>query len=178
MAHREWRLTSYLQEFMKPLMDQTHVGCPSRGLTNAKGVLWRDSTYRGHFDEVVIAAHADQALRMRPQASDMEREILSAFPYQGNEAVSIRMNAYYQNAVLPGPPGIITAPRSKPRKKQPVTLTYNLNILQGHAADTQFLVSLNPRQRHRSNKNRSTNSLCPSPIFRPCTGRPGSACRN
>ena len=31
-------------------------------------------------------------------------------------------------------------------EKQPVTLTYNLNILQGHETPTQFLVSLNPRQ--------------------------------
>ena len=39
------------------------------------------------FDEVVIAAHADQALAMLADATPAEREILGAFPYQANEAV-------------------------------------------------------------------------------------------
>jgi predicted NAD/FAD-binding protein len=39
------------------------------------------------FDAVVLAAHADQTLAMLADASDAERDILGAFPYQQNEAV-------------------------------------------------------------------------------------------
>ena len=39
------------------------------------------------FDEVVLATHSDQALRMLTDASDREHEILGAIPYQPNEAV-------------------------------------------------------------------------------------------
>lgn len=39
------------------------------------------------FDDVVIATHADQALRMLPDASDGERRVLGAFRYSRNEAI-------------------------------------------------------------------------------------------
>ena len=39
------------------------------------------------FDEVVIAAHSDQALAMLADPSPRERELLGAVPYQRNEAV-------------------------------------------------------------------------------------------
>ena len=40
------------------------------------------------FDHVVFACHSDQALRLLGnQATESEREILSAFPYQPNRAV-------------------------------------------------------------------------------------------
>src|SRR4029453_6407514 len=39
------------------------------------------------FDEVVLAVHADQALRMLADADGTERELLGAIPYQDNEAV-------------------------------------------------------------------------------------------
>ena len=39
------------------------------------------------FDEVVVAAHADQALALLADASDREHAILGAIPYQPNEAV-------------------------------------------------------------------------------------------
>lgn len=39
------------------------------------------------FDDVVIATHADQALRMLEDASETERRILGAFRYSKNEAV-------------------------------------------------------------------------------------------
>ncbi|HEY6098547.1 MAG TPA: FAD-dependent oxidoreductase, partial [Anaeromyxobacter sp.] len=39
------------------------------------------------FDEVIVAAHADQALRMVADPSPVEREVLGAFPYRRNEVV-------------------------------------------------------------------------------------------
>ena len=51
------------------------------------------------FDEVVIAAHADQALAMLADPSDREHEILGAFPYQPNEAV-----LHTDRSLLPEPP--------------------------------------------------------------------------
>ena len=39
------------------------------------------------FDEVVIATHSDQALRLLADATDREHEVLGSFAYQDNEAV-------------------------------------------------------------------------------------------
>jgi predicted NAD/FAD-binding protein len=40
-----------------------------------------------HFDHAVIACHADQALGLLADPSDLERNTLAAFPYQSNETV-------------------------------------------------------------------------------------------
>ena len=39
------------------------------------------------FDEVVLACHADQALRLLDDPSPAERRLLGAFPYAANTAV-------------------------------------------------------------------------------------------
>ena len=149
----KWRTVSggsqsYLQELMKPLMTQTLVGCPIQRVEPVPGGVRVEGPYfKDLFDEVVIAAHADQALRMRPNPNHLERDILGAFPYQGNEAV-----LHTDERLLPKRRAAWAAwnyyrPAQQQASKQSVTLTYNLNILQGHETDTQFLVSLNPRQR-------------------------------
>jgi len=40
-----------------------------------------------HFDHVVLACHADQALALLSDPSELELELLPKFPYQANEAV-------------------------------------------------------------------------------------------
>jgi predicted NAD/FAD-binding protein len=39
------------------------------------------------FDQVVLACHSDQALRLLDDASDAEREVLGAIRYQANDTV-------------------------------------------------------------------------------------------
>jgi predicted NAD/FAD-binding protein len=104
------------------------------------------------FDEVIVAAHADQALRMLGDASDREHEILRAIPYQPNEAV------------------LHTDARLLPRRRRawaswnyhllehPVgatTVTYHMNRLQSLTADREFCVTLN-----------RTEAIDPSKILR------------
>ena len=42
---------------------------------------------RETFDDVVVAAHSDQALKMLADPTPAEREILGSIPYQPNETV-------------------------------------------------------------------------------------------
>jgi predicted NAD/FAD-binding protein len=96
------------------------------------------------FDEVVIAAHADQALRMLADPTPAERAILGAFPYQRNEAVlhtdarllprRRRAWASWNYHLLATPPGR-------------TTVTYHMNRLQSLDAPEQLCVTLN--QTHR-----------------------------
>lgn len=51
------------------------------------GVTIRTTEASARHDEVVLACHADQALRLLTAASADERRLLSAFPYQRNHAV-------------------------------------------------------------------------------------------
>ncbi len=95
------------------------------------------------FDHVVMACHSDQALAMLGDASDLERDILGAIPYQANEAV------------------LHTDPRLLPKKQkswaawnayvsgdsaQPCTVSYYLNALQSLDAPEPIIVTLNRTQ--------------------------------
>lgn len=92
------------------------------------------------FDEVVIAAHADQALRMLADATAAEHEILGAFPYQANEAVlhtdrsllprRRRAWASWNYHLLEDASG-------------PATVTYHMNRLQSLDAELDYCVTLN-----------------------------------
>src|SRR5215218_6882578 len=92
------------------------------------------------FDEIVLATHSDQALRMLSDASDREHEILGAIPYQRNEAVlhtdrrllprRRRAWASWNYHLLPEPTGM-------------TTVTYHMNRLQALTADREFCVTLN-----------------------------------
>jgi predicted NAD/FAD-binding protein len=92
------------------------------------------------FDEVVIAAHADQALAILADASDPERAILGAFPYQRNEAV-----LHTDRALLPRRRRawaswnyhLLDAPTGR------TTVTYHMNRLQSLDADVELCVTLN-----------------------------------
>jgi predicted NAD/FAD-binding protein len=95
------------------------------------------------FDEVVLATHSDQALRMLGDASDREHELLGAIPYQPNEAVlhsdprllprRRRAWASWNYHLLAEPPG-------------KTTVTYHMNRLQALTAEREFCVTLNRTQ--------------------------------
>ena len=95
------------------------------------------------FDEVVVAAHADQALTLLADPSDREHELLGAFPYQRNEAVlhtDARMLPRRRRAWASWNYHLLEEPTGKP------TVTYHMNRLQSLTADERFCVTLNRSQ--------------------------------
>ncbi len=96
------------------------------------------------FDDVIIAAHADQALRMLKDADARERSILSAFSYQANRAV-----LHLDEAMMP-------------RRRRAWSswnyigdgecgsVTYWMNRLQNLSCRENVLVTLNPAAPIRS----------------------------
>ena len=73
------------------------------------------------FDQVVIATHADQALRLLPDASDDEQRVLGAFGYYAADR----------------------------RRQQPPCVTYWMNRLQDIPQDTPLVLTLNPTREPR-----------------------------
>jgi predicted NAD/FAD-binding protein len=92
------------------------------------------------FDQVVIATHSDQALRLLGDASDREHELLGAIPYQPNEAV-----LHTDASVLPRRRRawaswnyhLLDEPTGR------TTVTYHMNRLQSLRADRELCVTLN-----------------------------------
>ncbi|MBA3437077.1 MAG: FAD-dependent oxidoreductase, partial [Thermoleophilaceae bacterium] len=93
------------------------------------------------FDEVVIAAHSDQALAMLTDASELERELLGAVAYQPNEAV-----LHTDERLLPRRRAAWASwnyhlrPEAETARTK---LTYWMNNLQSLKSDTNLCVSLN-----------------------------------
>jgi len=132
----------YVEELIQPFRDAIRLESPVESVS-------RHDTHvevkpRGgeaeRFDRCVLAAHSDQTLSMLADPTDAEREVLGALPYQRNRTVlhtdasmmPIRRSCWASwNSFLPGEP------------HDAVTLTYNMNILQGLDAPVDFCVTLN-----------------------------------
>jgi predicted NAD/FAD-binding protein len=92
------------------------------------------------FDDVVLAVHSDQALRMLGDASDREHQILGAIPYQPNEAVlhtDSRLLPRRERARASWNYHLLDAPTGRP------TLTYHMNRLQSLSPGVDLCVTLN-----------------------------------
>ena len=92
------------------------------------------------FDEVVIAAHADQALRLLGDPSPDEQRLLGAWTYEENRTV-----LHTDVSVLPRERAAWACWnfRREAGEEKNVFVTYAMNLLQGLAGERQFLVTLN-----------------------------------
>ena len=92
------------------------------------------------YDEVVLATHSDQALKLLVDASNREHEILGAISYQPNEAVlhtDVRMLPRRRRAWASWNYHLLQP--ADPR----TTVTYHMNRLQSLRSEQEFCVTLN-----------------------------------
>src|SRR4029077_3637753 len=144
LRHRpRWRTVSggsarYVDAMAAPRRDRIRLRAPVRRVERLPGRvrIEADGCESEDFDEVVIAAHSDQALAMLADPSEAEREILGAIPFQRNEAV-----LHTDTSLLPRRRTAwaswnfhLTEPAS-----ERTTVTYWMNNLQGLRADREFL---------------------------------------
>ncbi len=136
----------YLEPLARPFRNRLRLNAPVESVRRFGDRV--EVTPRGgaveRFDQVVIAAHSDQALRMLTDPSEAERKILSAIPYQGNRVV-----LHTDASLLPARRKAWAAwnylvPR---RPKRAPAVTYDMNLLQGIRAPVEFLVTLNCEER-------------------------------
>jgi uncharacterized protein len=102
-----------------------------------------------HFDRVVIATHADQALSLLADSSDDELSTLKAFGYSRNETV-LHTDATLLPTAVAARSSWNYRMRSCNPLGQPVIVTYWMNKLQRLTARQQFLVTLNDGARIES----------------------------
>jgi len=92
------------------------------------------------FDQVILASHSDQALKLLSEPSPLEREVLGAFVYQRNETVLHTDTSVMPRRKLAWAAWNYLVPKVR---QNTVSVTYDMNILQGIEAPETFLVSLN-----------------------------------
>ena len=132
----------YVEALTRPFADRLRLSTPVQRVTRLPdGVeITAENSPPERFDEVVLAVHSDQALRMLSDPTGAEAEVLGAIPYQANEAV------------------LHTDRRLLPRRRRAwaswnfhledepadrTTVTYHMNSLQSLTAEREFCVTLN-----------------------------------
>ncbi len=136
----------YVETLTAPFAHRIRLRAPVRAISRANDhvLVTVPGAEPMRFDQVVLATHSDQALALLADASQREREILSAIPYQPNQAVlhtDVRLLPRRRRAwaswnyhLLDEPPGH-------------TTVTYHMNRLQSLSAEREFCVTLNQTAR-------------------------------
>ena len=94
------------------------------------------------FDHVVIAAHADQALKMLDEPHPLEAQHLGAFTYEENRAL-----LHTDTRWMPRRKRLWSSwnyLKNKPGHEESLSLTYWMNRLQNLRTKTNYFVTLNP----------------------------------
>lgn len=132
----------YVGPLTRPYKDRIRLNSPVASVKRypAKVEVTTTGGDTESFDQVVIATHSDQALRMLADPSDLESEVLGTIPYQENLAV-----LHTDTSLLP-PQRTAWASWNyhiPKEEKGRVPLTYNMNFLQSLEATETFCVTLN-----------------------------------
>lgn len=136
---------SYLLPLCKPFENNIKLNANIRAITRTehKVELHFNDAASEVFDDVVIACHSDQALALLSDASEDEKNILSAMPYSENSVV-----LHTDKALLPERKNAWASwnyQLSEDRHKA-ASVTYNMNILQGINSAETFCVTLNQKE--------------------------------
>jgi uncharacterized protein len=152
----QWRTISggsrvYAEKLTAPFKERIRLLTPVHKIARtAQGIqLYLAQGLMERYDAVVLACHADQALRLLADASPAESRILGAFPYQKNQ-----VSLHTDSGVLPRS-RLARAAWNYHRLRdaqQPLALTYDMNTLMTIDAPMRFLVSLNLQQKIDSKK--------------------------
>jgi predicted NAD/FAD-binding protein len=132
----------YVEKMARGLRD-VRLATPVRDLRRGKSQAWVNGE---SFDAVVLACHSDQALALLGAgASDEERAVLAAIPYQKNRAL-----LHSDASLLPRNRRVwsawnYTAGADTPEGR-PVSVHYLLNKLQPLPFARPVIVSLNPHR--------------------------------
>lgn len=134
------------RQYLGPLttgwQQQIRLACPVQGTRRvADGVVIQSPEGEEHFDEVILACHSDQALRLLQDASAQEQAILGAMPYQANEVwlhTDVNCLPTRRKAWASWNYQLDSDEQARP------LVSYNMNILQGLESPSPFCVSLNP----------------------------------
>ena len=144
---------SYVEKIIKNFKDRILLSTPVHSVTRIKnkinisyGSLDRKEEV---FDSVIFATHSNQSLKILNDPSELEKTILGSLPYQKNDAI-----LHYDESILPKRKNAWSSWNYLLDKDstKPISLTYNMNILQSLSSSRTFCVSLNSKDLIDPNK--------------------------
>jgi predicted NAD/FAD-binding protein len=132
----------YIAPLTQSFRDKICLNTPVRKIRRhaTHVTLTLGSGHEHEADQVVIAAHSNQALKMLTDPSEKETEILGAIPYQENLTI-----LHTDAALMPTHRTAWASWNYRIAQNQldRVALTYNMNLLQNFTSKDQYCVTLN-----------------------------------
>ena len=132
---------SYIPALVASFRERIQLNSPVTGISpdSSGGVAISVDNERRVFDEVVVACHADQALRLLSHRYEPIGSVLRSFPYVKNEVV-----LHTDTSVLPRTPRAWASWNyRRERDETTATVTYNMNRLQNLTCSETLCVTLN-----------------------------------
>lgn len=132
----------YVKVLTRSFQNRIYLNMPVKQVKRQNGrvsVVFNNGSEK-LYDEVIMATHANQSIKLVANMDEEEKSILEYFPYQDNEAIlhtetsvlPVNQKAWASwNYLIP----------SQARKH--VSVTYNMNILQSIESARTYCVSLN-----------------------------------
>jgi predicted NAD/FAD-binding protein len=151
----QWRTveggaSTYMRRLIADLGDRAVAGARVAGVQRSieRVDLQFDDGARASFDEVILACHSDQTLRLLADPSPTERMLLGAIPYQAN-----RVLLHKDPRLMPHTRRVWSSwnclSDSQSDPSQAVSVTYWMNALQRLPTRDDYFVSLNPLREPR-----------------------------
>ncbi|MCB0334812.1 MAG: FAD-dependent oxidoreductase [Bdellovibrionales bacterium] len=140
---------SYVKAFESQFQGKISKNTKIRGIQRQdSGVTIALEDRSETFDSLILATHADEALKLLDQPSNMEERLLKCFPYHRNHTVLHR-----DQSVLPPRRSLWASwnyfHHQDSAAWSPVQINYHMNRLQGLKTRHEYIVSLNQTNRIR-----------------------------
>ena len=143
----------YIEKMILGFKDSIKISSPVHKVKRSAGkveiIFGKHLNSSDVFDKVIFSNHSDQALRVLENPTDQENEILGSIKYQTNEAILHNDYSILPNRRRAWSSWNYLLDREG---KKPVSLTYNMNILQSLKSSRTYCVSLNSKDLIDSNK--------------------------
>jgi predicted NAD/FAD-binding protein len=137
---------SYVQKLTAPWRDRIHLGDPAVRVTRGReGVTVSTASGKSlTFDHLILACHADQALRLLSDPTPAETRVLGEFHYQPNLATLHTDDRVMPNSKLAWSSWNYEVSGSRSGKQVSAATHYWMNELQGVSDRENYFVTINP----------------------------------
>jgi len=154
-GQHQWRTVDggsreYVKKLTRSFADQIHTETPVVSVRRSDGGVELETAGKNggkhRFDHVILAAHADQSLRMLKDPTALEKELLAPFAYQPND-----VDLHSDTSVMPKKK-LAWAAWNYRCQGEEATPHYWMNELQGVSEKQDYFVSLNDRDQITKDK--------------------------
>jgi predicted NAD/FAD-binding protein len=130
------RYVERLVEFIKPQIELNLRVTAITKRSNSVELITNQGAL--HFDQVIVATHADQALRILSEPTPIETKLLSKFQYQSNDVL-----LHTDASVMPNSKACWSSWNYRIGKQNDASVHYWMNSLQNVSNTKNIFVSLN-----------------------------------